>query len=102
MLVLKLELWRQGDPNRAEEIGRAYIANVGGDSERGEYQVAVCRRGTTGVPKEIYTASGADPEKVRGRYVASRVGRVENYPRLSYNVWRLIIRGLRACFPEEK
>lgn len=30
-----------------------------------------------------------------------RTGRVENYPRLSYNVWRLVARAVKSCFPEE-
>lgn len=31
-----------------------------------------------------------------------RRGRVENFPRKSYHVGRLILRALKSCFPEEK
>lgn len=70
------------------EIGRMYIANVGGTAERGDYDVAVCRRGTTDVPHPV----GSPP---------TRSGRVTDYPRLAYNVWRLITRALLVAFPEE-
>ena len=90
MLVVKIEMWPYGDGSKAREIGRTYIANVGGNSKKGDYEVAVCRRGTTECP------FSTDDIK------ASRTGQVTNYPRLSYNVWRLIVRSLRSAFPEEK
>jgi hypothetical protein len=90
VIVVKIELWSAVTGAR-DEIGRMYIANVGGTHQRGEYKGAVCRRGSTDVPHPI----GASHE-------ATRVGEVLNYPRLSYNVWRLILRMLRSCFPEEK
>lgn len=93
MLVVKIEMWPGGDGRKAREIGRTYIANRGGTDERGDYEAAVCRRGTTQIPQD-WTCCHLDPK-------ATRTGWVEDYPRLSYNVWRLIIRSLRACFPEE-
>lgn len=91
MIVVKLEL-HSAVTGQVSEIGRMYIANTGGSAERGDYDVAVCRRGTTAVPEPV-RPSGPD---------AARVGRVEGYPRLSYNVWRLIARALKSAFPEER
>lgn len=78
--------------HRTSEIGRMYLANVGGDHRRGDYDVAVCRRGSTDVPAPV------DP----GGPKPTRSGRVTGYPRLAYNVWRLITRGLLTAFPEER
>lgn len=91
MIAVKVELWPRGSEDHAREIGRAYIANVGGDATRGNYDVAVCRRNTTAVPVPIHP-EGPKP---------TRVGAVNDYPRLSYNMWRLIVRALRSAFPEE-
>jgi hypothetical protein len=92
MICVKVEMWPLGSEHRKYELGRAYIANVGGDSTRGDYDVAVCRRGTTDVPGFI---TGQPTPK------ATRTGNVTRYPRLAYNMWRLIIRALRSAFPEE-
>ncbi len=73
------------------EIGRMFIANTGGTAERGDYEVAICRRGTTEVPA---------PVDMRGP-AAVRSGSVVDYPRLDHNVWRLIARALLSTFPEE-
>lgn len=107
MLVVKLELWPRGDQNQAEEIGREYIANIGGDAERGDYQAAVCRRGTNDIPREIaaaaYESARREPdlEILADLEPGTRAGRVFAYPRQSYNVWRLVLRTLRVQFPEE-
>lgn len=79
-------------PEAVREIGRMYIANVGGTSIRGDYEVAVCRRGSQAVPKPI------DPDGPK----STREGKVFGYPRLAYNVWRLIARALLVSFPEER
>lgn len=81
MIVVRVEL-HSAITGRVSEIGRMHIANDGesSDAKRGSYDVAVLRRGGGGV---------------------TRRGRVENYPRLSYNVWRLICRALKSAFPEE-
>lgn len=80
------------DPLRVYEIGRMYIANVGGSAVRGDYDAVVCRRGTSAVPSPL-NPGGPSP---------TRAGRVEDYPRLAYNMWRLIIRAALSCFPEER
>lgn len=88
MIVVKIEL-HSAITGRAVEIGRTYIWNRGDtlDPKRGNYGVGVCRRGVFRADKpETFT----------------RRGEVLDYPRLSYNVWRLIIRALRSAFPEEK
>lgn len=90
MIVIKLELHSALDGS-VEEIGRAIIHNVGGTKERGDYEVAVGRRNADGnYDNRLVLKSPA------------RSGAVFDYPRLSYNVWRLVIRGLRSAFPEER
>jgi hypothetical protein len=85
MIVVKLEMWPFGDESKAYPLGRTYIWNKGsGTQERGDYGVAVAKKG------------GVD------RMNPLRSGTIENYPRLSYSVWRLIIRALKSAFPEEK
>lgn len=94
MIRVKVELCPGGDqsPEAVTEIGRMYVANVGGNRGRGEYDAAVCRRGTTAVPQPV------NP----GGPHATRSGHVSDYPREAYNVWRLISRSLAAAFPEER
>lgn len=89
MIVIKIELWPGGFEDKSEEIGRMYMSNDGtGDVSRGNYDVEVCRRGTT--------------EKPSQGGVATRTGKVEGFPRKNYNVWRLVVRAILDCFPEEK
>lgn len=92
MIVVKIELW-SAITHRISEIGRMYIANDGsGSAERGDYQAAVCKRGTDKVPHPL------DPAGPK----ATRSGAIKDYPRLAYNVWRLIARACLATFPEER
>lgn len=91
MLVVKIEL-HSVITGQVKEIGRAFIWNTGyGTHDRGEYSGYVCRKGSFDWPK-------LDQEKKQGE----REITVTDYPRLSYNVWRLIIRALKSAFPEEK
>lgn len=87
MLVLKLEL-HSARTGEIKTIGQVIIANVGGSTERGNYEIKVAHGSRLSL-RETYL----HPQ---------RQGRVENYPRLSYNVWRLVIRALKSAFPEEK
>lgn len=90
MIVVKVELVSAVHPSRSRELGRMYIANddtTNGDPNRGDYTVGVCRKGETRAPW--------DGGKM------TRTGEVKDYPRLSYNMWRLIIRALKSAFPEE-
>lgn len=59
MIRVRIELCPLGDerPETIIEIGRMYIANDGvqtrEDHALGSYRVAVCKRGTTALPKPI-------------------------------------------------
>lgn len=102
MITVKIELWPLGSEVRAKEIGRMYIANDGeGTADRGNYRVAVCRRGTTAVPRELYGDDAQAEAALSKAPKATRTGEVRGYPRLAYNVWRLIARALLSAFPEE-
>jgi hypothetical protein len=85
VIVVKLEMWPFGDETKAYPLGRTYIWNTGsGGTKIGNYAAAVCKKGSVDRSKPL------------------RTGFVDEYPRLSYNVWRLIIRALKSAFPEEK
>lgn len=86
MIVVKIEL-HSANTGEVTELGRAIIANVGGTRSSGNYDVRVARKGTT------------DLKSVWGS--PARTGSVTQYPRLTYNVWRLVSRAIRAAFPEE-
>lgn len=78
MIVIKVELWPGGAKARAREIRRMFIANDGtGHQKRGNYSIAIFRRGS----------------KVK----VQRRGRVENYPREAYSVWRLVRLAIEAA-----
>jgi hypothetical protein len=95
MIVIKIELWPCGDREKFREIGRTYISNVGGSVERGNYEVKVCKR------TENFDNLPIEEQIFKGKGIL-RTGEVNDYPRLSYNVWRLIVRALKSAFPEEK
>jgi hypothetical protein len=83
--------------HRTTQIGCMYLANDGDKSDGtggrlGDYLVGVCRRGSEAVPAPV-NPDGQKP---------TRSGRVRDYPRNSYNVWRLIGRAIFASFPEER
>jgi hypothetical protein len=95
MIVVKIEMWPRGDESQMYELGRTYIYNAGGSrtsTKKADYEVRVCRKGK-------YDFTLHDLQSGTG-FV--RRGRVEGYPRLAYNIWRLILRALKAAFPEEK
>ncbi len=96
MISVKIELM-SAISGATTEIGRMYLCNdetrsLASQGKLGDYLVAVCRRGTDDVPRPV------DPDGP----TPTRSGRVENYPRLAFNVWRLVARALHAAFPEEK
>ena len=81
MIRVKIELVSAVD-GRTETLGVMEICNEGtGTAKRGNYSGVVYRKGT-----------------MKGL----RNGKVKNYPRQSYNVWRLILKMLKECFPEEQ
>lgn len=72
-------------------LGRTIISNVGTtpNGKLGDYEVRVGRK-----------PDALDLGKVYRQPL--RRGEVKAYPRLAYNVWRLVIRALLDAFPEEK
>lgn len=96
MIVVKVELWgaRTG---KVRELFRMTLSNDGtqGDGNRGNYDVALFRKGTT-----VITKKGSNIIRSGSTGVLRR-GRVENFPRRSYHVGRLVLRALRSVFPEE-
>lgn len=75
MIIVKVEL-HSAITGKVTELGRLRITNDGtGSAERGNYDVAPFGKG--------------------GRSIL-RMARVENYPRLSYSVFRLIRLALEA------
>ena len=73
------------------KLGEMYISNDGTSlvPTSGDYFVSVCRKGKWG------RHFGRHPEQPQ------RIGTVKNYPRLAYNVWRLVSRAILSAFPEE-
>jgi hypothetical protein len=90
MIVVRVEL-HGAVSKRVTLLGAMVIANDGAceDARRGNYDVKVARKADAGDLRKL----SRDP---------LRRGRVERYPRLSYNVWRLVLRALAAAFPEER
>lgn len=89
MIVVEIQLWSALTGER-KVIGRTAIDNVGvnEDGKRADYRVRVGRRDKL----EMHEVLGSP----------IREGRVKNFPRVSYNVWRLVIRALLATFREER
>ena len=91
MLVVKIEL-HSAITGKITTIGRMVIDNIGGTRTRGDYRVRLLRANA----KEWLGMYSIRHAKV------TREGRVLNYPRLSYSVWRLVFRSLKAILKEEK
>ena len=88
MIVVSIEL-QSAITGKIKTLGRMIIGNTGGTGKRGDYTVRV------GNKKDVN-----DLAKVFNK--PQREGTVKDYPRLSYNVWRLISRAILAAFPEER
>lgn len=90
MIVIKVEL-HSAITKKVTLLGTTIIHNIGvsTNGKLGDYEVKVGNKISKGDLKSIFT----NP---------LRIGSVKNYPRLSYNVWRLVIRSLLSAFPEEK
>lgn len=89
MLVVRIEVWKNGNPRRAEEIHRALISNVtpGGskpDSEIADYVAQFYDKGATPV----------HPQGVAGLLERSSVKR---FKRLKYNAWHLLAQALASA-----
>jgi len=90
MIVVRVEL-HGAVSKRVTLLGAMVISNDGSSqvAGRGNYDVRVARK-----------TDAADLGKALRDPL--RRGRVEGWPRLSYNVWRLVLRALAAAFPEER
>ncbi len=91
MLRITIELISANGPHRNKTLGVMDICNdashaLSGDinSKRGNYNGVVYRKGKS-KPENWF-----------------RKGRVDDYPRMSYSVWRLVLKMLKSCFPEER
>lgn len=88
MIVVKIEL-HSAITGKVSTIGKMVIDNIGGTKQRGNYRVRVGNKN--------------DADNLRAvMQRPQRTGEVTDYPRLSYNVWRLIARSLLSAFPEER
>jgi len=85
MIVVKVEL-HSARTGQVTELGRMVVSNNGGsqNAARSDYTARVCRKGSTDFMKPL------------------RTGEVKDWPRKSYNVWRLVTRALKSAFPEER
>lgn len=98
MLVVKIEL-HSAVTGKVSTIGKMIIGNMGtGTEARGDYRVAVGKKPTARDKLGGLRWQGLDQIWLH----PLREGEVKDYPRLSYNVWRLVIRALLSAFPEEK
>jgi hypothetical protein len=81
VIVVTVELWSASTRKRSR-LGAMTISNDGtGCAARGNYDCVVLRK---------------------GNWTPTRTCHVNDYPRKSYPIWRLVLRALRGCFPEER
>jgi len=94
MIVVKVELWPGGLASRARELTRLYIGKDGktSTSTRGNYDVAVMRRGETKPPWPIGWGGNPTAKPIRS-------GRVEGHARKALHVLTLVGKAIEACFP---
>ena len=92
MIVVKVELWPATKHGHKRELMRMTICNDGTlTAKRGSYKAGIFRR--KGGMAAGYRHYSHD-------YM--RTGVVKNFPKESYHVGRLVLRALKACFPEER
>jgi hypothetical protein len=82
MIVVRVELHSAVTGN-VTTLGIMHISNKGTHSNPkwGNFYARVFRKGTTSTLRECD---------------------IDDYPKASYNMWRLVIRALLGCFPEER
>jgi len=81
MIVVSVRLESAIHPSRSKELARMTISNVGGDADRGDY--------------EVRTYRGRNKEALDRRTI-NRAGKVSDYPRLALHVWHLVYEALKA------
>lgn len=91
MIVVEVKLVSARGREHDRLLGSAIIANVGTteDGRHADYDVRVGRK-----------TDAADHRKVYQQPL--RAARVYRHPRLSQNVWRLVLKTLAAAFPEQR
>lgn len=85
MIVVKIEL-HSAITGTVKELGRMVISNDGDHKEhpkKGNYTARVCKKGSTNFMKP------------------TRTGKVRNYSRNSYTVWKLVYKALKECFAKD-
>lgn len=92
MIVVKVEL-HSAITGKITTLGQAVIANDGkhGANSLGNYDMSVANK---------RTAQAGDLQKTIEK--AARRGRITNFPRKSYSIWRMVTRLLLDAFPEEQ
>ena len=94
MIVIKVEMWPAGVEEDAYPLGRMYIWNkankllhMQSKGKRGDYSFVVMKKNKATMPhnevEEIDTTAN---------------GEVDNWPRLSYSVWKLVLNCLKQAF----
>jgi len=93
MILITVELLSARTHKRTP-LGAAIISNDGDhpDPAKGNYTIRVAH-------KSDVTSGLASIERILGKPL--RTAQVRDFPRLSYNMWRLVLRALRGAFPEE-
>ncbi len=93
MIVVKIEIWPGGDVGRKRDAAIMTIANIGGDQERGDYQVHLTHQAGSGFgPAEL-----PDPVDVSHGRGVWKSGVVRGFKRQS-GAARLVFTALRALF----
>jgi hypothetical protein len=87
VLVVKVEL-HSAITGKIKPLAQMIIANTGGTEKRGNYVVKIAHQRQIGDLRSNW-------------HEPQREGIVENYPRVSYHVWRLVLRALRSTYPQE-
>lgn len=103
MIVVKVEVWPEGNVRAAREVGRLEIANVGGDEERANYDASLYAAASTlplgfpGPGRPTTTLLDDLTERLSGKpaFVHIDSGRVDGFARRD-GVWALIRRAIDA------
>lgn len=99
MIVVRVELW-SAVTKKKTTLAVATICNtkVSQGGKRGDYVVNVAHKRSID-KSNTHNVTAAVQASVNNPL---RSGKVEDYPRLAYSVWRLVTRALKSAFPEER
>jgi hypothetical protein len=97
MLVVKIEMWPQGDHTKARSIGVATIANTGGDTTLGDYECRLFKS-----PENSKKARPLHEMLTRPKAKETwRKGTVQGFPRIKLGPWDLLFRALGALVSDK-